>query len=537
MIQSSCWNSDLGVPAEKFLNKIGATEISARGVGLRSEFFHTSLSWRNKIKRKDVRRPRVTATVMQSRQDLLGKNIVVVGLGASGRAAVKLALARGAHVVAVDVKSDMELPEVDPASATRLRIELGPHKRETLHEASQLVLSPGVSAAQSDIASAIQAGVPAISELGFAAEALPKSIKVAAVSGTNGKSTVTTFAGQLLCHAGVRTFVGGNLGTPLSDAALQCLAFPAEDPPFHATVVEVSSYQMELPGSFCPKVAVILNLSPDHLERHKTMENYGLTKCRLFAQMDSSCLAVVPQADSFLRKLALQSGHKGTQAWLGGLPGVQLDSQARRAFIMVPTTGVQAALYLSGLKAFGSHNAHNAGSAALVALALDVGVDEDVIRDAIPNLSAPPHRMEIVHQDEKEVLWINNSKATNVDATVVGLRGITGRKAVVLIGGLAKVVQEQNLGFDRLVSELNSHEAVVLFGASGKQIEMELRDAGLTVRCVRTDFMKDAVDLARSFAKPGDVVLLSPACASFDEFRNFEHRGQVFTDLAIMPVS
>ncbi|KAG6552008.1 hypothetical protein Mapa_006314 [Marchantia paleacea] len=514
--------------------RYGAPGFS-RGAGLKSDLWSSGLDWRESVKSFSKRNKKVVVTVMQSRQDLTGKNVVVVGLGASGRAAVKLALARGATVVAVDSNPNTPPVEVDlhPAAVSRLRTELGPHNRETLFGASQLVLSPGVSASQPDIAAAIQAGVPALSELSFAAAALPKSIQLAAVSGTNGKSTVTTFAGQILRHAGVRTFVGGNLGTPLSEAALQCLAFPANDPPYHAAVVEVSSYQMERAGMFRPKVGVILNLTPDHLERHKTMETYGKMKCRIFAQMGPADLAVIPQSDTFLRKLAAESGSKGTRAWLGGLPGVQLDSQGRRAFILVPTTGVQAGLYLSSMKAVGLHNAHNAGSAALVALALvDFGVSEESIQSALPTLQPPPHRMEVVHQDEQEILWVNDSKATNVDATYVGIKGIVGRKAVILLGGLAKVLAEGNLGFERLGEVLNSHRAVILFGASGEQIEEELRAAAIAVPCVRAENLKDAVKLARSFVQPGDAVILSPGCASFDEFRNFEHRGLVFSDLA-----
>jgi len=338
---------------------------------------------------------------------------------------------------------------------------------------------------------------------------------------------------MFLKNAGVRTFVGGNLGTPLSEGVLQCLAFPGDDPPFHAAVVEVSSYQMELPGLFHPKVAVILNLTPDHLERHKSMEAYGKTKCRIFSRMETSDVAVIPQQDALLRKLAIMSGSQASRAWMGGLPGVQLDKDAQRAIIVVPTTGVEARLFLSGLQAVGTHNAHNAGTAALLALALDVGLQADDIQAALPILKTPPHRMEIVCRDRQGVLWVNDSKATNVDATLVGLKGIVGRRAVVLLGGLAKVGAGDNgLGFKRLREALQPHRAVILFGASGPTIEEELRTAGLDIPCKCVEHLADAVQLARSLSEPGDAVLLSPGCASFDEFKNFEHRGQVFCDLA-----
>lgn len=472
-----------------------------------------------------------------SRQDLNGETVAVIGLGVSGRSVVKLALSRGANVLALDSNPSCVPLEEDSGfegyDLNRVQTELGPHKRETLLKASQLVLSPGVPVTHPDIAAAIQAGVPAFSELGFAAAALPGNIKVAAVTGTNGKSTVTTFTSQILRNAGVRTFVGGNLGTPLSDGVLQCLAFPAEDPPFSVAVVEVSSYQLELPGSFHPKAAVILNLTPDHLERHKSMEAYGSIKCRVFSRMEASDVAIIPQSDVLLRRLAAMSGSQATRAWMGGLPGVQLDKDARRAIVVVPTTGVEARLYLSSLQAVGTHNAHNAGTAALLALSLDVGLQSEDIQAAIPHLKAPPHRMEIVHQDDQGVVWVNDSKATNVDSTSVGIRSIVGKKAVVLLGGQAKVgVGSGGLGFGVLVESLQSHRAVVLFGASGLAIEQELRHAGLSITCTYTELFADAVQLAGSLAQPGDAVLLSPGCASFDQFKNFEHRGQVFADLA-----
>jgi len=493
---------------------------------------------RGQRKRKKAAGAWQYSIVMEASKDLSGKTVAVVGLGASGRAAVKLALARGADaVVALDSNPSSLKLEQDPLfegyDLSRVRTELGPHQRDSLLNASQLVLSPGIPLTQPDVAAAIQHGVPALSELGFAAAALPKCVKVAAVTGTNGKSTVTTFAGQLLKHAGVRTFVGGNLGTPLSEGVLQCLAFPPNDPPFHAAVVEVSSYQMELPGSFHPKVGVILNLTPDHLERHKTMEAYGMMKCRLFAHMDSSDVCIIPHSDALLRKLAFKSGSHGTRAWIGGLPGVQLDKEVQRAIVVEPTSGREARLYLTGLQAVGTHNAHNAGTAALIVLALDMGVEADDIQAAIPYLQPPPHRMEVVCSDDRGVLWVNDSKATNVDATYTGVKGVRGRKAVVLLGGLAKAGPgDGSLGFTRLVEVLQPHRAVVLFGAAGESIEKELQSAGVSIPCQRAANLADAVSLARTLAQPGDTVLLSPACASFDEFQNFEHRGRVFADLA-----
>eukprot|EP00850_Spirogloea_muscicola_P003153 SM000012S25415 [mRNA] locus=s12:972364:975083:- [translate_table: standard] len=350
----------------------------------------------------------------------------VVGLGASGRAAVRLALARGAdHVVAMDSNPATppleEHPDLAGFDAARVQTVAGPHCAATLASASLIVLSPGVPVAQPDVAAAIRLGVPALSELAFAAAALPKEVKIAAITGTNGKSTVTTFTGQLLQFAGVRAFVGGNLGQPLSCAALECLAQPPDKVPYQAAVVEVSSYQMELPGDLKPKAskrprkihaAVVLNLTPDHLERHSSMEAYGAAKCRVFARQESSDLAIIPQNDVMLRRLSALAGSSGKRAWLGGLPGVQLDSQARRAIVAVPTTGVEARLYLTSLKAIGLHNAHNAGTAALLALGLDVGLCEGDIQAGISALSPPPHRMQLGEGSKTSLLKSSSSIAS-----------------------------------------------------------------------------------------------------------------------------
>ncbi|GBG67544.1 hypothetical protein CBR_g675 [Chara braunii] len=242
-------------------------------------------------------------------------------------------------------------------------------------------------------------------------------------------------------------------------------------------------------------------------------------------------------ADPVLRKLASNAGGSGTRAWLGGLPGVQLDSQSRRAVVVVPTTGEEARLYLTSLRAVGAHNAVNAGTAALLAMSLDVGITGKTIQDAICQLQPPPHRMEIVFQDDKNVTWINDSKATNVDAAVVGINGIVGRKAVVLLGGLGKPVSTSEdgvvrYGFGRLASALAPHRAVVAFGAQGKSVQEELCAAGVTLPIEREETMVAAVERAGRLVEPGDVVLLSPACASFDEFNDFTHRGRVFAELA-----
>eukprot|EP00250_Pteridium_aquilinum_P004216 c14444_g1_i1 orf=1233-1997(+) len=249
--------------------------------------------------------------------------------------------------------------------------------------------------------------------------------------------------------------------------------------------------------------------------------------------MDPSQLAVIPSDDILLQELAAHSGGHGTRAWLGGLPGVQVDNAGIAAVLHVPTTAQEAHLDLSTLKTTGVHNAHNAGTAALLAFGANIGLNEDIVQSALPMLKSLPHRMQIVWHDDNGVLWINDSKATNVDATYTGLKGFTKKRAVVLLGGLAKVLDKDGtIGFSNLVHVLNSQRAVVAFGASGEQIKRDLEANGLTIPCKQSKGLAEAVGMARNAARSGDAILLSPGCASFDEFRNFEQRGQVFSVLA-----
>jgi len=421
---------------------------------------------------------------------------VIMGLGLSGRAAAALAVRKGAErVVGLDLRS-----EVAPLDGVELA--LGPHRRETLLEAARIIVSPGVPATQPDLVAANAAGVPIFGELAFADAFL--ELPCAAITGTNGKSTVTWFAGQLLEASGMRPFVGGNLGNPLCravDAGFECL------------VVEVSSYQLEWPGRFNPQLGVILNLTPDHLKRHGDMDGYAAAKCRLFERMGDTEIAAIPSADERLRRHA---GTQGARCWLGAHPGVIREGDAVR----LSWPGGHARFDLTGFPIPGAHNRDNAATAAFIAMGL--GASREAVAAALPKLRALEHRMEVV-VERGEVQWINDSKATNVDATRAGIGGLE-RPAVVLLGGKAK-----GPGFAELAPLLRDQRAVITFGGDGAVIADELESSGLSP--IRVDGLADAVQRADQEARPGDLVLLSPGCASFDEFDNFEHRGRVFRDL------
>lgn len=429
----------------------------------------------------------------------------MMGMARSGVAAARLALAKGAVVTCTDRRP--EAPRVDGATCV-----YGEHRREDFLGADLVVVSPGVPARQPDVAAAIAAGVPVVGELAFAAAFL--ACPIWAVSGTNGKSTATHLLGQLLNNAGVPTFVGGNLGRPLSEAV---------GGDWEAAAVEVSSYQMELPGGpevgwpgVHPRGAAILNLTPDHLERHGTMESYGEHKCRLFARMGPDDAAIVPADDARLLRLA--NARPGRRWFLGGAPGVRWTGAGDDARLIFEGVHDPGEVPLAGFSLPGAHNVQNLAAAAL--LAMGAGLwrqDLDVAR-----LTGLPHRLFTV-AERGGVRWIDDSKATNVDSTLVALAAVP--RAVVLLGGKGK----EAAPYDLLVGPLRRAKAVVCFGEEGPRIADVLENAGLKPR--RAARLEDAVAMAATLAAPGDAVLLSPACASFDQFTDFEHRGRAFRAL------
>lgn len=436
--------------------------------------------------------------------ELAGRRVLVMGLGRSGQGAARLARASGAEVTGIDLRAD-----VPPIPGVAM--ELGPHRDEVFEWAELVVVSPGIPPRQRQLQAVQSRGTPVVGELGFAASFL--DAPMVAVTGTNGKSTVSWFTHQLLEACGWRSFVGGNLGNPLSnavlgDAAPECL------------VVEVSSYQLELPGALRPDVGVVLNLSPDHLARHGTMERYAAAKARLFERMGPDQWAILPSGDARLEAAA--ATHGGRRGWLGDRPGVVRSGHD----VWVQLGPVEARLSLEGFAVPGAHNADNAACAAMCALG--VGADPVRVGAALPALRPLAHRMEVV-AERGDVRWINDSKATNIDAARTGIEGLDG-SAVVLLGGQGKEQHDGTLGMGSLARSLARHRAVVSFGEAGPRIAQEL--AAVHVPVMQATDLEDAVQRARHLARPGDAVLLSPGCASFDEFDDFEHRGRVFSALA-----
>jgi UDP-N-acetylmuramoylalanine--D-glutamate ligase len=432
-----------------------------------------------------------------------GRNILVVGMGRSGVSAARYALDQGAQVTVTDGRTDA--PRIEGAQHT-----YGTHNRADFLGADLIVLSPGVPANAPDVRAAIDSGVAVVSELGFAAERVQdRGIPILAITGTNGKSSVTWYTSQLLEAAGLRVFVGGNFGTPLTD-----LLRSDESPDI--AVVEVSSYQLERPGGLSPLAAVCLNLAPDHLARHGTLQNYAEHKLRIFEGMTAAGQAAIPSAvENNPDGLLSHGSTKAKRLWLDRHPGVVRDGNT----VQLNGTNDDGPVDLSDLSLLGEHNRDNAAAAILLSVAAGLTRAQLDLR----KLTALPHRLEPVHS-KHGVTWVNDSKATNIDAALVGIGGIEGSK-IVLLGGAGKAGSD----YDRLRPALAENtRKIICFGDAGPAIADAI--AGKTVQRVPT--LSDAVVAASQAAQPNDIVLLSPACASFDEFSNFEERGRAFASLA-----
>lgn len=415
---------------------------------------------------------------------------LVVGLARSGIAAMRLLRRLGQDVVGVDSGRPKDLPP-------ELAVRLGGDGLEALEGVRAVVKSPGVPRQAPVVQAALERGLPVIGELELAWRCLPNPWY--AVTGTNGKTTTVELLGAILRAAGAPVAVAGNVGRPLS-------ALVGELPESAPIVCEASSFQLEDTEAFAPEAAVLLNIEPDHLDRHGTFEAYREAKLRLFAHQRPGDVAVLPVGFGDV-------GGDATRIRFG--PGGELDDRAGHLWWQdVPL------LAYDDLRIRGAHNRANAAAAAAVALAR--GVPVDAVREALRTFPGVEHRLEQVGSVDG-VQFVNDSKATNVASTLVALRAMAddGQEGVHLIlGGVGKAQD-----FRPLREPAGRLAGVWLIGEDGPLIGEAI--GGGTV----VDDLETAVARAADAARPGDVVLLSPACASFDQFPNFEARGRRFKEL------
>jgi UDP-N-acetylmuramoylalanine--D-glutamate ligase len=440
--------------------------------------------------------------------ELFDKNTMVVGLGKSGLAAVRFLVSKGARV-RVNDKRDADALGTAGEEASQLGAELvlGSHPPEAFEDRELIVVSPGVPPLEV-LDDAEARGVPVISEVELASRFI--AAPIVAITGTNGKSTVTTLVGEMCRSLGKPTFVGGNLGDPMIDAVGTDAA--GEN---GLVIVELSSFQLERVARMRAHVAVLLNVSPDHLDRYPSFDAYASAKARIFERQTSTDFAVVPDGAPELRELVRGQGRLATFGEPAG--GVRLDSGR----IVDLETGMQVGA--SELRLRGSHNLTNACAAALVARLMDV--QPVAIASVLREFGGLAHRMQYV-ATIGDVEYIDDSKATNVGAAVASIAGLRGGagKIVLIAGGVDKGGSYGPLR-ERMDDE---GRAVIVLGEAAPLLERAFDGSSAPIE--RATSMKDAVSRAARLAAPGDTVLLAPACSSFDMFRSYAERGDVFQE-------
>jgi UDP-N-acetylmuramoylalanine--D-glutamate ligase len=451
--------------------------------------------------------------------ELAGRNALVLGLGVSGLSMARWLSHRGAHVRVADTRStppcgaqlEREFPDVPVITGT--------FRPESFHNVDLIAISPGVPTTEPLVETAANSGVPVVGDIELFAQALPtvSSAKVLAITGSNGKSTVTEMTVTMCRHAGLSTVVGGNIGLPVLDALLgiESAANRGRRVP-EVFVLELSSFQLETTSSLDAHVAACLNLTEDHLDRYDGMQAYAQAKARIFR---GSGVQVLNRQDAWSRSMAL-SGRTvftfgldapfGEREW--GLTDVQGEAWLAQ--------GDQKLIKVSQLRVTGLHNAANALAALALARAIDLPY-EPLLR-ALTQFEGLPHRVQKVAEIDG-VVFYDDSKGTNVGATVAALGGM--RQKVVLIAGGDGKGQD----FGPLKSAVAARaRAVVLIGRDSEKIARSIESSGVPMHRART--MEEAVRMSLAAARKGDAVLLSPACASFDMFRDYEHRARVFIE-------
>jgi UDP-N-acetylmuramoylalanine--D-glutamate ligase len=451
--------------------------------------------------------------------ELEGRSVTVVGLARSGVAAARLCARQGARVTVTDRRGAAELAGALAAlDGVPARRALGGHHPADFARADLVVASPGVPLSIPEIAAARAAGVPVWGEVELAARFLA-GVPIVAITGTNGKSTTTALTGALFARDR-RTFTGGNLGTPLCELVLS-------GERVDAAVLELSSFQIEGLERLRPRVAAILNVTPDHLDRYPDVEGYAAAKARLFGLQQPGDAAVANARDE--RAMAMAAASRGALHTFGfGTPspdgardpGDDPGAGGPAAFTLSLRGGAPERYAVRARTLRGRHNRENAMAAALCARLL--GVPGAAVQEGLDAFAGLPHRLELV-SERGGVEWVNDSKATNVDSTVVGLSAFPpARPRVVLImGGRGKGAPYAPLRplFGGRV------KALLTIGEDGPHIEAALGDLCPTEPC---GTLAEAVRRASRIASSGEVVLLSPACASYDQFRNYEERGDAF---------
>jgi UDP-N-acetylmuramoylalanine--D-glutamate ligase len=443
--------------------------------------------------------------------ELMNKRVLVVGLGKSGVASALFLKSHGARVTVSDSKTEDLLKEEIPALLDHgIAVETGGHGERTFREQDLIVVSPGVPVDAPPLVQARALGERVIGEIELAAQFLPGPI--VAITGSNGKTTTTALAGEILAAGGFHTLVGGNIGTP-------AISLVEQATPKSIAVLEVSSFQLETIQTFRPKISVVLNVTPDHLDRHRTFAAYVDAKARIFENQQAKEFAVLNAEDPTCLDLASRTRSK--IYWFSGRKEVQRGAHVQNGRLLFrEETAEHEIMLVSEIPLKGAHNVENV--LAAVSVGMLMGCEPPRIREAIRNFKAVEHRLEYV-ATISGVEFYNDSKATNVDATIKALESFPG-KIHIILGG-----KDKGSDYTVLNDLLRSRaKRVYTIGAAAEKIESQIKGAA---DVFHAETLENAIKKATASAEPGDIVLLAPACASFDQFKSYEHRGRVFKEV------
>jgi UDP-N-acetylmuramoylalanine--D-glutamate ligase len=444
--------------------------------------------------------------------ELKNKRVLVVGLGKSGIAAARFLKARGAQVTVSDIRPAGLISELPALLDAGIMVETGSHGILTFRRQDLIVVSPGVPSNTPELTTVRAMGIPIIGELELGSEFLQG--QVVAITGSNGKTTTTTLIGEIFKASGKLTLVGGNIGRPVVDMV-------AESTPETWSVLEVSSFQLETIQTFKARIALVLNITPDHLDRHGSFEAYAAAKTRITENQNSDDFLILNAEDEPTKLVAAKT--KAQIYWFSPRRQVKQGAFVHGESILFRAKeggDVEPIMPVAEIPLAGAHNVENVLAAVCAARLAEV--EAHVIREAVAAFHAVEHRLEFV-RELNGVRWFNDSKATNVDATAKAVEAFPGGIWLILGG------KDKDSDYSTLSPLLRARvKAVITIGSAAEKIESQL--AGV-VKIERTGTMERAVAWARNEAKAGDVVLLAPACASFDQFENYEHRGRVFKQL------
>ena len=450
------------------------------------------------------------------REQILRGEVAVIGLGRSGLSVSQLLSRAGARVYASDA-GDVDAGTLAKLAGAGVDARSGGHDLDRIAAAAVIVVSPGVPPNAAPLVRARERGVPIVSEVEVALAFLP-TVKSIAVTGTNGKSTVTAMVAHLLRALGVDAIAAGNIGTPLSEIALRVT-------PPDWVALELSSFQLHDTPSIAPAVGVLTNLEPDHLDRYASLEEYYADKMLLFANATANSIWVTNADDAeVVRRTAVVPGER----WEFSIVSPLDDAGPAGGTGDWQVLGSE--FTTAEIPLLGRHNIANTLAAALAVIVADPAHRTPGARarimEGIKSFKALPHRLEVI-AETGGVLWIDDSKATNVSSARVAIEAMT-RPAVVLLGG-----KHKNEPYTALLDGLRAHASLVIaYGEAAPIIEADL--GGLVPLVRLGSSFHDVIACARAAARPGGAVLLSPACSSYDMFKNYEERGDAFKRLATM---